>query len=119
MTPGTTAIVIGNVGNVRDHIDQRGRESVLVELTTTADPIVLVIPYSAGRVAARRWKRGDRITAWGHVADVPDLGQLVSVRAHTVQRWRPGHVPNPLDHVRRTPPRRRPGRYATRQDPPA
>ena len=117
MIPGTTAIVIGNVGNVRDHTDRRGRESVLVELTTPAGQIVLIIPYSAGRVAARRWKRGDRITAWGHVADVPDLGQLVSVRAHTVQRLRPGHFTTPLDPVRRTPPRRRPGRYATRQEP--
>ena len=41
MIPGTTAIVIGNVGNVREHIDRRGHESVLVELTTPVGPIVL------------------------------------------------------------------------------
>ena len=45
MIPGTTAIVIGNVGNVREHIDRRGHESVLVELTTPVGPIVLIIPY--------------------------------------------------------------------------
>lgn len=104
MTNSTTAAITGSVATILD-----GGRSVIVELTTAAADItaVVVITHASGRRAALRWRRGDRIAAWGWTAPLTETPTAIVVHAHTVQRSRPGHPLNITDPLRRTPPGRR------------